>query len=70
MEKKPFTSVDAPIVVPSKITLQKMIGSPVSLSYTKPLKSAVCAVAKNKLKIAMKKKVPFLIILTFANVGI
>ena len=37
MLKYPFTSEGAPIVVPLRKTLQNITGSPLDLSYTKPL---------------------------------
>ena len=43
--KWPSRSVETPIVVPSKYTLAKGMGSPVSASRTLPLTRVLCATA-------------------------
>ena len=63
IEKNPFISVDAPILISSKIMLQNIIGSPDSLSFIKPLKVAFCEYAKLKNKNRVINKYIFFIII-------
>jgi hypothetical protein len=54
MLKKPFTSVEAPIVLLSIMTLQNKIGSPVSASFTKPLMLDSWAMEKSENEMDIK----------------